>query len=245
PASKTTPEMYMSFRACPGLGIRDTPVIRTTRTSDNPPLFSMSILCRLLTQFMSCTAELNNCLSSTPRASKHSAVPAPRRHSLDTLVVVDKSPTPPNPQPRINFPGSLNHHSSTCSSSMLCWIWAGSRSKSEVSPSLLHFLCALLVITGSHIRQRAKCPWQCLWGDWMHDRIRFLMPVHPFTCSLTSLRKPQCIPWPTENSAGSSRCGGAATLIRAHFFLIFFRLLVFRIFPVITHIFCLVSLSVF
>uniref|UniRef100_A0A8C7ZW80 Uncharacterized protein n=1 Tax=Oryzias sinensis TaxID=183150 RepID=A0A8C7ZW80_9TELE len=124
--------MYMSLRACPGFGIwltkarcrrtppqinSDSPVIKTTRRSDRPPLFSMSIRCRLRTQFMSCTAELSSCLRRTPRASRHRAVPTPSRHSLDTLVVVERRPTPPRPQPRIKR--SLNHHSSTCSSRML------------------------------------------------------------------------------------------------------------------------------
>uniref|UniRef100_A0A3P9HAV6 Uncharacterized protein n=1 Tax=Oryzias latipes TaxID=8090 RepID=A0A3P9HAV6_ORYLA len=129
---KTTPEMYMSLRAWPGFGIwltrarcrrtppqinSDSPVIKTTRRSDRPPLFSMSIRCRLRTQFMSCTAELSSCLRRTPRARRHRAVPTPSRHSLDTLVVVERRPTPPSPQPRIKR--SLNHHSSTCSSRML------------------------------------------------------------------------------------------------------------------------------
>ncbi|KAI3368174.1 hypothetical protein L3Q82_007901 [Scortum barcoo] len=58
PASKTTPEMYMSLRAWPGFGMwlararrsrtppqinSDSPVIKTTRRSDKPPLFSMLI----------------------------------------------------------------------------------------------------------------------------------------------------------------------------------------------------------
>ena len=116
PASKTTPEMYMSLRAWPGFGMwftrarcrrtppqinSDNPVIKTTRRSDKPPLFSMLILCRLRMQFMSCTAELSSCLSRTPRASRQRAVPTPSRHSLETLVVVDRRPTPPRPHPRI------------------------------------------------------------------------------------------------------------------------------------------------
>uniref|UniRef100_A0A7N6AS19 Uncharacterized protein n=1 Tax=Anabas testudineus TaxID=64144 RepID=A0A7N6AS19_ANATE len=130
PATRTTPEMYMSLRAWPGFGMwltrarcsrtapqinSDSPVIKTTSRSDKPPLFNMSIRCRLRTQFMSCTAELSSCLSKTPRASKHRAVPAPNRHSLETLVVVERSPTPPNPQPRMRR--TATH--STCSSRML------------------------------------------------------------------------------------------------------------------------------
>uniref|UniRef100_A0A3B5K6Z9 Uncharacterized protein n=1 Tax=Takifugu rubripes TaxID=31033 RepID=A0A3B5K6Z9_TAKRU len=129
PVSKTTPEMYMSLRACPGFGMwltrarckrtppqinSKTPVVKTTRRSDRPPLFSMLIRCRLRMQFMSCTAELRSCLSRIPRARRQRAVPAPSRHSLETLVVVDRRPTPPNPQPKIRR--SRNHHSSTCSS---------------------------------------------------------------------------------------------------------------------------------
>uniref|UniRef100_A0A3B4UMI0 Uncharacterized protein n=1 Tax=Seriola dumerili TaxID=41447 RepID=A0A3B4UMI0_SERDU len=131
PASKTTPEMYMSLRAWPGFGMwlararrsrtppqinSESPVIKTTRRSDKPPLFSMSIRRRLRTQFMSCTAELSSCLSRTPRASRQRAVPAPSRHSLETLVVVERSPTPPSPQPKIRR--TATH--STCSSRMLC-----------------------------------------------------------------------------------------------------------------------------
>uniref|UniRef100_A0A8D0ACB5 Uncharacterized protein n=1 Tax=Sander lucioperca TaxID=283035 RepID=A0A8D0ACB5_SANLU len=163
PASKTTPEMYMSLRAWPGFGMwlararysrtppqinNDSPVIKTTRTSDKPPLFSMLIRCRLRTQFMSCTAELSSCLSRTPRASRQRAVPAPSRHSLETLVVVERRPTPPSPQPTIRR--SLNHHSSTCSSRMLCglsWrqICRGSECNTQNVPKHLTELSVLLL----------------------------------------------------------------------------------------------------
>ncbi|TNN41574.1 hypothetical protein EYF80_048262 [Liparis tanakae] len=116
PASKTTPEMYMSLRAWPGFGMwlasarrsrtppqitSDNPVIKTTSRSDKPPLFNTLIRRRLRTQFMSCTAELSSCLSRTPNASRQRVVPTPSRHSLETLVVVERRPTPPSPQPRI------------------------------------------------------------------------------------------------------------------------------------------------
>uniref|UniRef100_A0A3B4ZD25 Uncharacterized protein n=1 Tax=Stegastes partitus TaxID=144197 RepID=A0A3B4ZD25_9TELE len=161
PASKTTPEIYMSLRACPGFGIwfarakrsrtppqinSDSPVIKTTSRSDKPPLFSMSIRRRLLTQFMSCTAELSSCLSSTPRASRHKAVPAPSRHSLETLVVVERRPTPPSPQPRIRR--SLNHHSSTCSSRIL------SVCCSFIHPGLLRLCDCRILISHTDWTQR-------------------------------------------------------------------------------------------
>uniref|UniRef100_A0A8C5GAM1 Uncharacterized protein n=1 Tax=Gouania willdenowi TaxID=441366 RepID=A0A8C5GAM1_GOUWI len=132
PANNTTPEIYMSFKAWPGLGMwlakarwsrtppqitSEIPVIKTTNRSDKPPLFSMSICLLLRTQFMSCTAELSSCFSRTPKANKHRVVPTPSRHSLETLVVVERRPTPPSPQPRISR--SRNHQSSTCSSRML------------------------------------------------------------------------------------------------------------------------------
>uniref|UniRef100_A0A8C8F0M5 Uncharacterized protein n=1 Tax=Oncorhynchus tshawytscha TaxID=74940 RepID=A0A8C8F0M5_ONCTS len=141
PANNTTPEMYISLRATPGLGMwcpsasfsstapqttRHSPVMRTTSRSDSPPLFRISIRLRLRTQFMSCTAELRSCLRRTARAKRHRAMPAPMRQSLEKLVVVERRSMPPRPQPRMNLAGSRNHHSSTCSSSMLRWIWSGS-----------------------------------------------------------------------------------------------------------------------
>uniref|UniRef100_A0AAR2KE28 Uncharacterized protein n=1 Tax=Pygocentrus nattereri TaxID=42514 RepID=A0AAR2KE28_PYGNA len=121
----------MSSSTAPQMS-KDSPVMRTTRTSDKPPLFSTLMRRRLLTQFMSCTAELSSCLRRTAKANKHSAVPAPRRHSLDRLVVVDRRPTPPRPQ---DFLGSLNHHSSTCSSRRFCWMRAGSHSRCQGGPT--------------------------------------------------------------------------------------------------------------
>uniref|UniRef100_A0A671XQV9 Uncharacterized protein n=1 Tax=Sparus aurata TaxID=8175 RepID=A0A671XQV9_SPAAU len=152
PASKTTPEMYMSARCSrtPPQINSDNPVIRTTRRSDKPPLLSMLILCRLRMQFMSCTAELSSCLSRTPRASRQRAVPTPSRHSLETLVVVDRRPTPPRPHPRIRRTAT----DSTCSSRMLCWIRSGSaglfRAGSDsVCCSFPPFWCSKLMMSWS------------------------------------------------------------------------------------------------
>uniref|UniRef100_A0A8C3B254 Uncharacterized protein n=1 Tax=Cairina moschata TaxID=8855 RepID=A0A8C3B254_CAIMO len=98
----------------------------STRQSDKPPLFRSSIWSRLRMQFMSWIAELSSCFSSTSRASRQSVVPTASRHSPDRLLVLYSRMMPPIPQHRMDFLGSWNHHSSTCSSRMFLWMWSAS-----------------------------------------------------------------------------------------------------------------------
>uniref|UniRef100_A0A8C0BXM8 Uncharacterized protein n=1 Tax=Buteo japonicus TaxID=224669 RepID=A0A8C0BXM8_9AVES len=90
----------------------------STRQSEKPPLFRSSIWSRLRMQFMSWIAELSSCFSSTSRARRQSVVPTASRHSPDRLLVLYSRMMPPIPQHRMDFLGSWNHQSSTCSSKM-------------------------------------------------------------------------------------------------------------------------------
>uniref|UniRef100_A0A8B9SFP2 Uncharacterized protein n=1 Tax=Anas platyrhynchos TaxID=8839 RepID=A0A8B9SFP2_ANAPL len=98
----------------------------STRQSDKPPLFRSSIWSRLRMQFMSWIAELSSCFSSTSRARRQSVVPTASRHSPDRLLVLYSRMMPPIPQHRMDFLGSWNHQSSTCSSRMFLWMWSAS-----------------------------------------------------------------------------------------------------------------------
>uniref|UniRef100_A0A8B9EQQ0 Uncharacterized protein n=1 Tax=Anser cygnoides TaxID=8845 RepID=A0A8B9EQQ0_ANSCY len=76
----------------------------STRQSDKPP----------------------SCFSSTSRARRQSVVPTASRHSPDRLLVLYSRMMPPIPQHRMDFLGSWNHQSSTCSSRMFLWMWSAS-----------------------------------------------------------------------------------------------------------------------
>uniref|UniRef100_A0A8C9NL46 Uncharacterized protein n=1 Tax=Serinus canaria TaxID=9135 RepID=A0A8C9NL46_SERCA len=82
----------------------------STRQSEKPPLLR----------------KLSSCFSSTSRARRQSVVPTASRHSPDRLLVLYSRMMPPIPQHRMDFLGSWNHQSSTCSSKIFLWMWSAS-----------------------------------------------------------------------------------------------------------------------